>query len=170
MSVIEKFRQRYAAWRARGRSREGFFRLVCRGFDDVVGECGGKCLEREDGGAEDLLYLDRDLETRWSRDSVPDFGHLNQIVSGLGLLGEGSPLDGGEDDEVWPYAILLVAEKALAYLAQTHPSRPELLLALGRVKARLHRPEEAEELHAEARRAWEKGRKRMGMGRAHAAI
>lgn len=163
-TVIDQIRQRYVAWRARGRSRDGFFRLVCRGFDDVLGACGGKCLEPEKGRSDDLLFLDSDFSLRWFRDSVPDFARLNQTVSTLGVFGPKSPLVGTEEDEVWYYALALIAEKTLAWLAMTQPKRAELFLALGRVKDHLHKKEEAEELYREARRKREAEGMRMRRG------
>jgi len=162
ISVLDRIRRRYVAWRAGGRSRDGFFRLVCRGFDDVLGACG----EKNDG----VLFLDTDFTVRCYRDSIPDFARLNQAVSSLGLFGANSPLHGTDEDDVWYYALALIAEKVLAWLALDQPGRAELLLALGRVKDHLHKPEESEELYAEARRKWELQAKRMRKPARHAAI
>lgn len=170
MTVIEQIRQRYVAWRARGRSREGFFRLVCRGFDDVMGGSGGLSGKEDGGRAADILFLDADFSVKSFRASEPDFARVNQSVAGLGVFGPQSPLDGTEEDEVWYYALALVAEKALAWLAQNRPGRAELLLALGRVKERLHKPDEAAELYGEARRKWESQAKRMRKTAKQAAI
>ena len=167
-TTLDRIRRRWTAWVAAGRSRDGFFRLVSRGFDDVLGACGGKCWERVESRPGDVLFIDRDFSIQWYRDSIPDFARLVEAVGSLGALAPDEALQGIQGDETWSYALGLIAEKSLAWLAQSQPGRAELLVALARVKALLHKPDEAADLHAEARKAWEKGAKgkRTGAGRA----
>ena len=167
-STLDRIRRRWTAWVAAGRSREGFFRVVARGFDDVLGACGAKCFERIDARPGDVLFIDQDFSVQWYRDSIPDFARLVEAVGSIGALSAEGPLHATDGDETWTYTLLLVAEKSLAWLAQTQPGRAELLVALARVKDRLHKTDEAAELHTEARKAWDKGAKgkRKGAGRA----
>jgi hypothetical protein len=167
VNALDQIRQRWTAWRARGRSRDGFFRLVCRGFDDVLAAGGGRVPATDPG---QLLFLDADFAVRTTRASDPDFARLNQTVAALGVFAAESPLHSTEQDETWSYTLALIAEKTLAWLSMNEPSRPELLLALGRIKAVLHKPEEAEELYGEARKRWESQSKRMRRTGKHAAI
>lgn len=155
--LIDGIAQRYRTWRARGRSRDGFFRLICRAFDDVAGAV--------DAGAPDpsggLAYLDATFAVRSAGPAPSGFAALQDRVSRLGLLGPGSPLDGQDEDDVWPYLLTLVAEKTCAWLAQAHPDQPGWLLALACLKERLHQPEDALDLRKQARKICDRGAKRM---------
>ncbi|MEK7468094.1 MAG: hypothetical protein AAB074_11825 [Planctomycetota bacterium] len=165
--TLDRIRRRWTAWVAAGRNRDGFSRIVARGFDDVLGLCGAKCWERVDAKPGDVLFLDRDLTVQWYRDSIPNFESLVESVGALGALSPDGPLQTSDGDETWSYTLALIAEKSLAWLAQGQPGRAELLVALARVKSILHKHDEAADLHAEARKAWDKGTrgKRKGQGR-----
>ncbi|MCE9582641.1 MAG: hypothetical protein K8T20_09130 [Planctomycetes bacterium] len=167
-TTLDRIRRRWTSWVGAGRTRDGFFRLVTRGFDDVLEACGGKCWERIDTKPGDVLFIDRDFSIQWYRDSIPDFARLVEAVGSLGALAPDAVLQCAEGDETWTYALALIAEKSLAWLAQSQPGRAELLVALARVKALLHKTEEAADLHAEGRKAWDKGAKgkRTRVGRA----
>lgn len=169
-TTLDRIRRRWTAWVAAGRSRDGFSRVVARGFDDVLGLCGAKCWERVDVKPGDVLFIDRDLTVQWYRDSIPNFESLVESVSTLGVLAPDGPLHAADGDETWSYTLALIAERSLAWLAQGQPARAELLVALARVKSVLHKHDEAADLHAEARKAWDKGAKAKRKGAKRAAI
>ncbi|MCC6739781.1 MAG: hypothetical protein IT452_12110 [Planctomycetia bacterium] len=169
-TTLDRIRRRWTAWVAAGRSRDGFSRVVARGFDDVLGLCGAKCWERVDVKPGDVLFIDRDFTVQWYRDSIPTFEALVDSVGSLGALAADGPLHAADGDETWTYALSLVAEKSLAWLAQGQPARAELLVALARVKAILHKDDEAADLHLEARKAWDKGAKAKRRGTKRAAM
>lgn len=151
---IEILRAEYQKWRTDGRRRDGFFRLVCRGFDLVAGTWTPPSKASAGRPPRDFHFLESDFSIRSFRAAVKRVDRLEELVATTGVFGAATPLRGTDEDEVWTYYLALVGEKVLAWLAGAQPARAELLFALAGMKEALHRGDEAAELRDEARALW----------------